>query len=257
MAPLSYIAKRLLLVRAYRRAQRIFCISAYTQSRLLKIVSLTNTNVVPLATSTLKILSKSDADEIVRHYGIVAQTPVFLTVGQIKERKGQLDTLKALNLLKRHHPNFLYVMIGSGEEKGYIGLIHAYMKEQRLQKNVLLIMDSRDDSVPAFFYSRCDVFLLNANSEKSHFEGFGLVILEAAQYGRPSIGSRGSGIEDAIKDGYNGFLTGQKEYQEIAAKIEIILKDYARFSENAREFASRFSWRNTVDNYILDYNSSL
>jgi phosphatidyl-myo-inositol dimannoside synthase len=256
VAPLQDPIKKILLSCAYRRAGKIFCISSYTQKRLLEVLPLTNTQVVHLAVSRLPELSAKDIQQMTDQYPIAQRKPIFLTVGQIKERKGQLDTLKSLELLKLKYPDFLYVMIGWDERKDYIESIHAYAKELGLERNILIITDSLDDTVPAFFYERCDVFLLNANNEKNHFEGFGLVILEAAQYAKPAIGSRGCGIEDAIRDGYSGYITGQKEHKEIADRVEEVLKNYLVFSRNAAEFATRFTWENTARTYSEAYETA-
>jgi phosphatidyl-myo-inositol dimannoside synthase len=255
VAPLEYPMKKKVLTHAYRRAARIFCVSNYTEARLLEAIRLTNTTVIHSATSVLPVLEHQDEKELTQLYSIEGRYPIFLTVGQIKDRKGQLDTLKALCRLKEKYPDFLYVVVGAGPVKAYIESMRAYAAEQGVEKNLLIISDSRDDRVPAFFYERCDVFLLNANSDKGHFEGFGLVILEAAHYGKPSIGSKGSGIEDAIEDGYSGFLTGQKDYKGIAQRFEEVLSNYERFSDNARKFASNFTWEKTAIAYVKEYEA--
>jgi len=254
VAPLRYPLKRLFLGYAYHRATRICCVSRYTQKRLLELFPLANTTVIFSAASPREVLSQDDEEQMLRAYPqLKTRRPVFLTVGEIKERKGQLDSLTALALLKEDCPDFLYVLIGSGRRIGYINLIRAFAKEQGLEENILLITDSRDDRVPSFFYQRSDVFLLNSNNDQDHFEGFGLVILEAGQSGTPSIGSRDCGIEDAIRDGYSGLLANQRAHQEIAEKARELLDARLVYSERAREVAHEFTWEKTAAAYVTEY----
>jgi glycosyltransferase involved in cell wall biosynthesis len=76
------------------------------------------------------------------------------------------------------------------------------------------------------------------------FEGFGIVYLEAAACGTPSIGTLRSGAEDAIEDGVSGFLVAQ-EPDAVCAALESLLGDDAlreRLSNGARAHAARSSW---------------
>ena len=50
------------------------------------------------------------------------------------------------------------------------------------------------------------VFVLVSRASETDVEGFGLVYLEAAAAGVPSLGSRAGGATDAIADGQSGFI---------------------------------------------------
>ena len=65
------------------------------------------------------------------------------------------------------------------------------------------------DEALSDLYRRAKLFILTSINEDHHFEGFGLVFLEAAAAALPVIGTFGNGIEDAVKDCYNGFLVPQ------------------------------------------------
>jgi glycosyltransferase involved in cell wall biosynthesis len=56
-------------------------------------------------------------------------------------------------------------------------------------------------------------------------EGFGLVFLEAAACGLPSVGGRSGGIPDAIEDGKSGWLVSPTDTAEIAAAVARVLGD--------------------------------
>lgn len=56
-------------------------------------------------------------------------------------------------------------------------------------------------------------------------EGFGLVFMEAARAGTPSIGYRTGGIPEAVADGETGLLADEGDIDALAAAMERILTD--------------------------------
>ena len=56
-------------------------------------------------------------------------------------------------------------------------------------------------------------------------EGFGIVFLEAALCGKPSVGSRSGGIPEAIEHGKTGILVDPENVDEIARELIRLLKD--------------------------------
>jgi len=112
-----------------------------------------------------------------------------------------------------------------------------------------------NDEELAFFYQICDIFLLNSNNDKEHFEGFGGVFLEAAQFGKPAIGSKNCGIESAIRDGVSGYLTTQADHKNIKDKILLSIKNKEMLSRGATNFYRDFSWKKTVDQYLGFYSA--
>lgn len=254
IAPLKETIRGILLRMAYKRTSNIFCISEYVRDRLLKLCPEAKTSVVFMGTTRLPEVSKEKIEESRIKFGLENTNPIFLTVGDIKKRKGQLDTLKSLNLIKSKYPNFKYVMIGDDADTNYINLIKNFAKENNIEKNVLIISKMYDDLVLSSMYSMCDIFMLNSNNDGDHFEGFGLVFLEAAQFGKPVIGSKNCGIENAFKNCYNGFLTEQGNHKDISEKVEEILSDKVGvFGKNSMEFYKGFSWEHTAKAYLDNY----
>ena len=74
----------------------------------------------------------------------------------------------------------------------------------------------------ADFYSTCDLFAL-----PSHNEGFGLVYVEAAFHGVPSLGTNVGGIPEAIADGETGLLVPLNEGDALTAAIQRLRDDPA------------------------------
>jgi glycosyltransferase involved in cell wall biosynthesis len=254
IAPLKELIRGTLLRFTYKRAQKIFCISDFVLSKLKKRVPEAKAETVLMGTTELPHAPVGKAQLLTEQYNLKNFHPIILTVGDIKNRKGQLDTLRALNLIKNKYPDLLYIMIGDDVDRYYIDQIEQFAKNNNLEKNILIISKMYDDEVLSFFYSVCDIFMLNSNNEGEHFEGFGLVLLEAAQFGKPVIGSSNCGIESAISNCYNGFLTEQGNHEEIGQKIVSILEaDKDKFGSNSLEFYKHFSWEKTAKKYYESY----
>ena len=65
-------------------------------------------------------------------------------------------------------------------------------------------------------YNQADIFImLSQNDIKFDVEGFGIAILEANLLGIPAIGSRDTGIEDAIVHNETGKLVDPYSVEEI------------------------------------------
>jgi len=59
----------------------------------------------------------------------------------------------------------------------------------------------------------------------SKYEGFGLVILEAAAYGVPSVLFSKNGYDDIVENGKTGFIIEADNVNEMANKIQLLLTD--------------------------------
>ncbi|MCX6796614.1 MAG: glycosyltransferase family 4 protein, partial [Candidatus Falkowbacteria bacterium] len=101
-----------------------------------------------------------------------------------------------------------------------------------------------------------DIFLLTPINITDNVEGFGLVYLEAAVFGKPAIGSWGSGAEDAIVDGQTGILVEPKKISNISDAVLKLAKDVnlrQEFGQNAQRRAMKYSWENMVKKYLDVY----
>ncbi len=257
VAPLYSARIEWLLRLSYSRAKKIFCISNYLRQQLtLCGIALEKLVVVHLAATPLPVLSSEE----IQHYNaqypqLAGALPIVLTVGEIKERKGQMETLKAIRLLQKEYANILYVTAGAGNHGDYIEEMRGLAHHEGIEKN-LLILENLSDRALSYLYSCCTVYALNSITDPAthHMEGFGLTVLEAAQFGKPAVGSRDSGIADAIEDGVSGLLCNQHDPVDIARQLRTILKNLDFYSKNAKNRYVDFNWGKTVDEYVQHYS---
>ena len=63
-----------------------------------------------------------------------------------------------------------------------------------------------DNDLKNALISRSNIFVMPSIIYKKSVEGFGIVFIEAAQYGIPSIGGKDGGASDAIKHNETGII---------------------------------------------------
>lgn len=177
----------------------------------------------------------------------VAPTRLHLvTVGNLTFRKGQQNVIKALPLLREHFPEVHYHCIGIPTEK-------EKFSELARSLGVLdhitfhgILSDTERNAV----LQESSIFLMLSQHIKNDFEGFGIAVLEANSLGIPAIGSRDSGIADAIRHQYSGFLVDQNDPSDVVQAVVALLKEYPKYSGQAREWSRHFDWHNIIQYYL-------
>lgn len=169
---------------------------------------------------------------------------LLLTVGNLVERKGHDIVIQALARLGPELSDTQYLIAGDGPHRATLeNLARSLGVAERV--NFLGRVDRAD--LP-LLYSAADLFVMVARErrESCDVEGFGIVFIEAAACGTPSIGGKSGGIEDAVVDGETGLLVDPLDVDAVAAGIARLLSDDAmrrRFGDRARDRAvGRFSW---------------
>jgi phosphatidylinositol alpha-1,6-mannosyltransferase len=172
-----------------------------------------------------------------------AGRPVLLTVGRYAKRKGIDLVVRALPLVRREIPEAQLVILGRRQEENLAPLV----RELGLDGAVHFFGEVEESELPDF-YRAASGFVMPAYEEEdaASVEGFGIVFLEAAASGIPSIGGRSGGIEDAIVDGETGFLVEGRNVDDLAARMREILGCETRrrqMGEKARaRVLAEFNW---------------
>jgi len=92
-------------------------------------------------------------------------------------------------------------------------------------------------------YASAALCVLVPRPERDDVEGFGIIYLEAAAAGTPSLGGRFGGAVDAIAEGQSGFFAADATPEAIAAALKAFFTGQVRFDEAAiRAHAARHTW---------------
>lgn len=253
VAPLKSFFKGALLKRAYIHARALVCISTYTKDKIQELVPQARASVVHMGTTTFVPQSKETIDALRTKLALEGAFPIILTVGRIQDRKDQKSTLRAVSLLKEKYPHIAYIMVGSDDD-AYAGEVVALAASLGMSKQIRVVSSARENYSLTALYQLSDITALNSFNDKDHFEGFGLVITEGYQFGKPAVGSRDCGIEDAIEDGVTGYLARQADPADIARAIEATLLRYEELSKNATVKGLEWSWAKMAEAYIDIYH---
>lgn len=139
--------------------------------------------------------------------------PWIVTLGELHPIKGHLYALKALRNLSREGLNFVYLLIGTGEEKIKI---ERTIREYNLEGQVYCLGHIQD---AATLLSAYDLFILPSLSE-----AFGYVLLEAGAAEVPIIASNVGGIPEIIGPDM-GTLVPPKNEELLADAIKENIKN--------------------------------
>jgi phosphatidylinositol alpha-1,6-mannosyltransferase len=110
------------------------------------------------------------------------------------------------------------------------------------------------------WYQHADVFALPSLTVGEKFEGFGLVFLEASACGLPVIGTTGSGVAEAVRDGETGLLVPQNDVPALADAITRVLTDAdlrARLGTAGRAYAETQDWAQVAARVVTVYRRAL
>src|SRR3972149_7408228 len=143
--------------------------------------------------------------------------PILISVGAVKPRKGYHTSLAAFASLKTSHSTARYLIIGPYKQDAYFSKLQEMISQAHVEDVVFLGAASRGEL--GQYYQQASLFVLAPQQEGLHFEGFGLVYLEAGAYGLPVVGTRTGGVPDAVKDGETGLLAEPDDVFGVAEAI--------------------------------------
>src|SRR5579864_4833871 len=159
--------------------------------------------------------------DLVETYGLSGAS-VLLTVGRLVPRKGHKKVLQALPQVLAEVPNLKYLIAGEGPEGENL---RALVRDLQLERAVVFAGDISHDQI-SDFYNLCDIFVMANRLEASgDVESFGMVFTEANAVGKPVIGGRSGGTEEAVADGKTGFLVDPNDAHALADRLLLLLKN--------------------------------
>lgn len=175
---------------------------------------------------------------------------VLLAVGRLVPRKGFDRLIRLLPELRRACGDVVLVIAGAGPEE-------AHLREEAARSPAgpyVRFVIAPDRARLASLYRAADVFALPVRASKDDFEGFGIVFLEAALFGLPSVGTRVDGVLEAVEDGVTGLLADPESEDDLREKIEKLLSDpdaAARLGQAGRaRVLSGFRWDERAARFI-------
>ena len=232
-----------LVRRSLSRARHIIANSRYTESVLLERIpgcrGRTSVGYVGVGAHFFDVAWQPAADGI----------PRLLTVCRLSEPRKNVDrVLHALSRLKDRH-DFRYTVVGDGYDRARL---EGLASDLQLAERILFTgYVNRDELLDTYAHS--DLMVLASAVTRDSHEGFGIVYLEAAASGVPSLAARLAGAAEAVAEGKSGMYVEEPTIEALTDALAKFLDGQIRFDPEAcRDFARLFTWGSVV-NHSLQY----
>lgn len=172
------------------------------------------------------------------------ERPTLLTVATLLFRyKGHDVMVRALPLIRAKVPEVQWVVVGDGPFRPALeNAIRAYDIEDAVDLRGRVSDLEREE-----WLDRASVFCMPSRIPAAGLggEGFGIVYMEAAAHGIPTIGGNVAGARDAVADGETGLLVDPTDHLALAAAATELLSNPERAREMGaagRAHAERHAW---------------
>ncbi|MBW7470917.1 glycosyltransferase [Marinobacter sp. F4218] len=160
---------------------------------------------------------------------------VFISVSRLSNEKNIDFMIEAIDALRRETSvPFRFLMIGDGHQRDRL---QQKIEELDLQRHFTLVGAVPPEDMSTWYHLG-DAFLFASKSETQ-----GMVILEAMAAGLPVVAVRSSGIEDVVRQGFNGFKTPENQDLWVHEVKRLLEDDELRWelAAQALEFAGDYS----------------
>lgn len=232
---------------AMRNASAITAPSNFTADAFRQASGLRKeVGIVGNPVDTSRFQNPTDTNKTRQSIGLPENSRVILSVGVIKSRKGFDLLIRAFGKISSEEPNVHLVIAGTlltGSPENLLSLARSL----GIQDNVHILLDVDDESLVAL-YQMCDVFALLPREFMGHFEGFGIVYLEAGACGKPVVGTRSGGVQDAVREGETGLLVDEDDHESAAAAILSLLRD-PKLAKSMGEAGKKWAGKHKISSF--------
>lgn len=166
-------------------------------------------------------------------------------VGRLTEQKGMEYFIRSIPMIVNKHPKTKFFIVGSGKLEDDLKRLAS---RQGISDHIVWMGYRKD--IQNLMY-QFDLVVLS-----SLWEGLPLTPIEAFSVGTPVVATNVDGTPEIVRDGYNGFLVGPKEYRSLAKKVVYALDINAKENMSKailQTYKKEFSFKVLQQNYISFY----
>ncbi|WP_414548180.1 glycosyltransferase family 4 protein [Anabaena sp. CCY 0017] len=207
-------------------------------------------HVTPLASRYYsEYLANQNIQNLVNQVKYDFSKPYLLFVSTIEPRKNIYTIIAAFNFLKEKY-KIEHQLVLLGRKGWNYEPIFAIIDNSPWRKEIYHL-DYLSNELVALFYSKADVFVY-----PSHYEGFGLPVLEAMTLGAPVVTANTSSIPEVTGDA--AILIDPNDPMQLAeAILQVISNSQLRqeLINKGRERAKLFSWERTAKETLKAYRT--
>ena len=221
-------ASRPLLARVLSAASLVIAAGDYPEAEARKAVGAKDrfppvVQVPPgVDTSRFHPLAAIDRASVRARLGLPRTGPLVVSVSRLVPRKGMDTLIEAAAILTPARPDLTVAIAGAGRDRARLRHL-----ARRRGARVQLLGRVPDADLPGL-YACADVFAMCCRNRWRGLEqeGFGIVFLEAAASGVPSVAGDSGGAADAVLDGKTGLVVARPDDPAaVAAALARLLDD--------------------------------
>lgn len=241
-------AKMRAMVWTYRRTDLVIANSEFTRDELLKLgVEAAKIALVNPGVDVERFRPGLPHDDLDASIGLGTNEKLIVSVGRLSRRKGFDQVIRALPLLHARGLAVTYAVIGIGEDADYL---LSLARELGVSDRVRFLGHVAPDDLPRW-YNAADVVTMPNREIGGDTEGFGMVFLEAAACGKPTVAGMAGGTGAAVIHGVTGLRIDGASTIAVADALGQLLEQPLRASSMGMKGRSRavsdFSWQHVAD----------
>lgn len=228
---------------ALRHADRVVANSEHTRATLLEMgIDPDRISVIYPGVDTDVFRRGLDASDLCASLHIGERDRLVFSVGRLSRRKGFDQAIRAVAGLHAEGIPVRYVIAGIGEDSGYLD---ALIAEYRAGEYVHRIGAVDEADLPRWL-NACEVFVMPNREIDGDNEGFGMVFIEAAACGKPSLAGEAGGTGAAVLHEVTGLRVDGTNIEAVTEGLRRLLMDSGlagRLGEAAwTRVQEKFAW---------------
>lgn len=228
---------------ALRHADRVIANSEHTRDTLLEMgVDAAHITIIYPGVDVAIFRPGLDVAGLRKSLGIPPDEKLVFSIGRLSRRKGFDQMIRAVAQLRTEGVPLCYVIAGIGEDADYLdGLI----AEHHLHGWVHRIGAVEATALPRWL-NACDVFAMPNREIEGDNEGFGMVFIEAAACGKPSLAGEAGGTGSAVLHAITGLRVDGNQTLAVVNGLRLLLTNpilAARLGQAGLDrIQARFAW---------------
>ncbi|MCR6651644.1 MAG: glycosyltransferase family 4 protein [Cellvibrionaceae bacterium] len=243
---------RLFWLPAIRRMDKVIVNSSYS-AKLAQAVGVPDKkiSVIHPGVTLPKTAPNEAAIAAFRAHHKLGNSRLLLSVGRLTERKGLREFVRySLPDVIAAIPDAVLVVIGDQPKDSLyakhqsITSIQAEADNKGVGDRIRFLgwMAMNAPELQTAFYAS-SVHIFPVKHSDSDPEGFGMVAVEAAAQGLPTVAFASGGILDAVSSGQSGYLVEQGNYSSLTdAIVQVLVGETSVWRHQAINFAQQFAW---------------
>jgi len=228
---------------ALRHADRVIANSEHTRATLLDMgIPAARIAIIYPGVDVTVFRPGLDPAGLRESMGIGRDEFLLFSIGRLSRRKGFDMAIRAVAQLRAEGLHMRYVIGGIGEDAAYLeGLI----AELGVTSRVHLAGAVSGEDLPRWL-NTCDVFVMPNREINGDNEGFGMVFIEAAACGKPSLAGEAGGTGSAVLHEETGLRVDGTSLEQVVSGLRRLARDSHLRTQLGQSGLSRvdrlFSW---------------